>query len=79
MNDLQARMRCLLQRNIANAAPIECAESTKVATRYKDRYGNGLSVINAGEKTIIYRRDGYDRNCEMRRDKFLNEFTEVDV
>ncbi|WP_370090885.1 DUF4222 domain-containing protein [Buttiauxella sp. 3AFRM03] len=61
------------------AAPCSCGTVRPVAKRYKDRYGNGLTVITAGVKTIIYRRDGYDMNCEMRREKFLEKFIEVEV
>lgn len=78
MCDLQARMRCLLQRNIPGSAPCDCGTVKPMAKRYKDRYGKRLTVIHAGEKSIIYRRDGYDANCEMRREKFFKEFTEVD-
>lgn len=79
MCDLQARMRCLLQRNVPGAAPCSCGTVRPVAKRYKDRYGRMVTVITAGAKDIEFRRDGYPEICKKNRKKFLEEFVEVEV
>ena len=71
------RFKAQLQRNYSGNE--SCLQVREVAPRdhFKDGYGRLVTVIAVSPNTIIFRRDGYDQNCEARRDKFLKEFTEV--
>lgn len=74
---LLERFKAQLQRNYSGTET--CLQVREIApgNRFKDGYGRLVTVIAVSPHTIIFRRDGYDKNCEMRRDKFLKEFTEV--
>lgn len=73
------RFKAQLQRNFSGTE--SCLQVREVApgNRFKDGYGRLVTVIAVSPNTIIFRRDGYDKNCETRRDKFLKEFVEADV
>ena len=76
---LLERFKAQLQRN--HSCTESCLQVREAAPgdRYKDGYGRLVTVITVSPHKIIFRREGYDQNCEMRRDKFLKEFVEADV
>ncbi|WP_368750316.1 DUF4222 domain-containing protein [Klebsiella aerogenes] len=74
MCNLQERMRRVLQRNTMTGIPSDRAARSR---RYKDRRGRMVTVLEFGAKTVLYRRDGYDQNSELSRDKFFRDFVEV--
>ncbi|HKN05499.1 MAG TPA: DUF4222 domain-containing protein [Buttiauxella sp.] len=73
------RFKAQLQRNYSGTE--SCLQVREVAAgdRFKDGYGRLVTVIAVSPNKVIFRRDGYDQNCEMRWDKFLKEFVEADV
>jgi hypothetical protein len=77
--DLLERFKTQLQRNHTNVESCQQVREVLPGDHYKDGYGQKVTVVAVSQYTIIFRRDGYDQNCEMPRNKFLNEFVEVEV
>lgn len=68
--ELLDRFKNVLTRNSVNTEPQQVLREVAAGDRFKDGYGQRVMVIAANQKTIEFRRDGYDMSCEMRRDKF---------
>ncbi|WMY76412.1 DUF4222 domain-containing protein [Buttiauxella selenatireducens] len=75
--ELLQRFKTVLQRNLPNTAPQQRVREIAAGDRLKNSYGRRVTVIAANQKTIEFRRDGYDMNCALGRDKFLREFVGV--
>lgn len=80
MCTLQDRLRCVLQRNKAEAtAPCPCGNVQVIQRRYQDARGRVVTVVSAGRKKITYRYEGYESLCEISREKFYKKFKQVEV
>lgn len=75
--ELLDRFRVQLQRNHATAELREGTDEIRPGDRFQDWRGRCAAVVAVSSVAIIYRRDGYDQNCEMRRELFLKEFKKV--
>lgn len=70
--ELTERFRRMLQRNAAVPRP---ADQIAEGERFKDTYGHRVTVINAAQGRVTYRRDEYGNACELSTHKFLKKFT----